>query len=801
MQSSAKKLWDRIRNPDCTDCDLHKEAQSVCLIGDGPVPCNVMIVGEAPGYREDDVGKPFAGRAGKLLDETLNSVGLSRDDIFITNSAKCRPPDNRTPTRTEFKACRPYLEGELKYVRPKFILVVGNGGLSLLKKSGILRHRGEIYDFNGAKVLPTVHPAAVLRNPQYDTIWRADVASFARLVRGESGAVPPKVYLVTSKRMLITTIKAIFASEAVAYDVETSSYYDYEEGAKIASIGIAPKPGIAFVVPIHHPQARWGDAERVLRTIGHALMYTRAKIIAHNAKFDDRWLHRFGIPISTDFDTMIAAHLLEENRLKGLKPLAQMILGADPWKDVDLSSGGAMKTELSKLARYNAKDADYTLRLYYWLKEELKKPENRRTLRLFTKLVMPASRTLTYVELNGIWIDRERLETRTAEVSRKLEGIDEELSELAGVRANWNSTKQLGEVMFNRLDLPVLDITKGGKPSTKESVLLQLRKTHPFAEKLLEWRQWTKYKSTYLDNWREQLDSGGRIHPNYKVTGTVTGRLSSGKEEGQRGRGLNVQQVPRNPYIRGILGAPAGWLFVEADFSQIELRVAAHYSGDSNMLRSFRRGDDIHLATAVSVTGKPPKAITSEERKKAKSVNFGFLYGMGPKKYVMYAEEKYELEIPLSEARSVRRRFFETYPSLIPWHERQRRLARNYQRVQSAIGRIRHLPDIQSGDKEVRAEAERQAINSPVQSLASDLMLLSMVLIHPQMKPEEASIVGSIHDSILFEIKEEKVDHYVKLIRRTMENLPLKKKFGLDLQVPIKVDIKIGRHWGEGEEK
>lgn len=801
MNPQAKLLWKSIRNKHCTDCSLHEGAQTVCLIGDGPVPCDLMIVGEAPGFREDDVRKPFAGKAGQLLDASLQEVGLNRDQFFVSNACKCRPPENRTPTVTEIKACAQYLEGEIEAVQPKFILTVGNVGLrAVTKKSGIMKHRGEIYERDSAKVLPTVHPAAVLRNPHYADVWRADLATFARLVRGEPGAIPPRTFLVLNKKTLKALCQLILSADAVAYDLETSGFMEWTNDAQIATIAVAPRPGVAFVVPIHHPEAPWEDPQRILETVGNALVYTSARRIAHNAKFDDKWLQQFGVPINAHFDTMVAAHIIDENRFKGLKPLAQILLGTDPWKDLDLSHGGAMTHSLNRLAIYNAKDADYTLRLYYMFRKELEKPENSRSLRLFKKLMMPASKALTSIERTGLYVDADRLNRRRIEAQTELDKVGRKLTKLYGQEANWNSTRVIADLLFNKLKLPLIEQTAKGAPSTKESVLLRLQKQHKGAALILEWRKWAKYQSTYLERWAEVRDEVGRIHPNYKLTGTVTGRLSSGKEDGSRGPGLNVQQVPRDQFIRSIIGAPEGWRLVEADFSQVELRIAAHYSGDPTLQRLYQLGEDVHLARAMRMTGKPAELVTKEERKKAKAVNFGFLFGMGPDKFVTYARDNYDVEVSIEEAREVRDDFFRTYSSLQRWHNRQRRLARNYKRVASLIGRTRHLPDIDSGDEKVRGEAERQAINSPVQSLASDLMLMSLVSLNKIMDPTEALIVGSIHDAILFELREDKIDDWVKRIRDTMENLPLRRKFGVSLDVPIVVDIKVGQHWGEGEE-
>lgn len=218
------------------------------------------------------------------------------------------------------------------------------------------------------------------------------------------------------------------------------------------------------------------------------------------------------------------------------------------------------------------------------------------------------------------------------------------------------------------------------------------------------------------------------------------------------------------------------------------------------MMRIFLNDEDPHMTMAMKLTQKPASAVTKEERKKAKGVNFGFLYGMGARKFVDYARDSYGVVVSTDEAEQARKDFFAMYQKLPAWHERQRRLARNYGRVSSAIGRVRHLPDIYSEDKEVRGEAERQAINSPIQSLASDMMLMSMTILHEIFPQDEVRIVGTVHDSLLFEIRDDVVDRHARKIKQVMENLPLKSKFGIELSVPIKVDVKVGTHWGEGEE-
>jgi DNA polymerase-1 len=260
-----------------------------------------------------------------------------------------------------------------------------------------------------------------------------------------------------------------------------------------------------------------------------------------------------------------------------------------------------------------------------------------------------------------------------------------------------------------------------------------------------------------------------------------------------------MQQVPRDLCIRSIIGTQAGWKFIEADFSQIELRIAAMFSGDRSLLRAFNTGGDPHRETAAAVLGKAPEAITKEERKMAKAVNFGFLYGMGWRKFKIYAKEKYDVIVTDEEAQAYRTAFFEKYSALPAWHARQRRLVRTLGQVQSPTGRIRHLPSISSVDDGVQSEAEREAINSPVQGFASDLTVLAMVILHDKLDPSRCRIIGNVHDSIMFEATDDYAEEASGLIKHTMEHLPVQRLFGYKMTVPIEAEVTIGNHWGESE--
>lgn len=819
---------DKIRDPDCELCPLHEGAEHVCLMGSGTRKADIMIIGEAPGAREDESHKAFVGPAGVLLTEELEAAGLKRSDCYITNVAKCRPPQNRTPTKTEISTCvDAYLEDEISRVNPRYILTVGNSALQgLTGKSGIKKHRGSVFRYGDAQILATLHPAAILRNPYLRPELKADFQRLGRMVRREREDTPTKLRIIKRTAQLNALIKLLMNEPVISWDLETyafdngvrlkgkqvtSGLQEWREESRIVCVSVAWKEGETAVIPIHHKSTPWKDPDAVLASLKGVFERTDCKYIAHNGKFDCRYLASRKIYNPLTFDTMLAAHMLDENRSKGLKPLAEVLLGVDSW-GIGEDVKDAFNTPLRRLCTYAAKDADFTLRLYYKFREQLK--EEPRTARIFKLMMMPASNMLTKIERRGIWVDMERVDERlekTKDVVAKLKRMmykhmPEEkrpqkpaedkrhtkkyLKEIAGL--NFNSPPQVAEWLFGDLGLNPLKKTKGGAWSTDESVLLQLAREHDAVKIMLKYRKWSKYLDTYLLPLKyKHTDSTGRTHPTYKLFGTVTGRLSCSDP--------NLQQIPRNPFLRAVIGAPPGWKFIEADYSQIELRIAAMLAGDPHLLRVFREGRDPHMEMAIDISGLPESEITSEIRKQAKPVNFGFLYGMGAPKFVTYARDNYEVEFTEKEAYAVRDTFFRKWPRLKAWHDRQRRIARNHLRVQSPIGRIRHLPDMQSGDKEVRAEAERQAINSPVQSFASDLMLLSALQLNTRLHPSKSFIVGSIHDALGFQCKDESVAEIVPIIREVMLNPPIKKMFGAELTVPIDVEIKVGQHWGEGK--
>lgn len=801
LNPQARELvWLPVRNENCRLCPLHREAQSVCLLGDGPVPSRIMVVGEAPGYREDQIARPFSGPAGRYLDRILEEVGLPRESLYITNAVRCRPPDNATPTPGQIKACSPYMRSELEIVRPDFVLLLGNSALKAITgESGVMKKRGTARELAGGRTaFVTVHPAAVLRNPGLASDFKSDLLTFARLTRGEERHPETKsTLIVTSKALAKFTEMLAEVDTPISFDMESTSddpneedggFHYWSPNSRMTVAGFGWVPGQSYVVGLEHPEAlaRWDiPIERVYEALNVAL--EGKKIVGHNVKFDASWMKTRGVGTYLHFDTKLAAHLLDENRPQGLKPLARSYLGAGNWEE-----GVKYNGPLKPLAIYNGKDVDYTLRLYHIFRDELRKQP--RLARLFMTVIMPACREFVNFEANGFYVDMERLIKRHKSILRKIGQVEDELYAMVPKKlkeereVNFRSPQFLGRWLFGYLKLPIIETTPKGQPSTREAVLLELQDRSPAVAKIMELRKWQKNESTYTRNWlvRTRITNQPRLYTSYNISGTVTGRLSS-----------NMQQVPRDVYIRSIIGAPPGWKFVEADFAQIELRLAAVLSGDRVLTKAFNNGQDPHMEMAVKILGKPPKDISKEERKLAKSVNFGFLYGMGWRKFIDYAKEKYQIEVTEEEARAYRKAFFAQYPALEPWHQRQRRIVRNTGQVTSKVGRIRHLPTINSTDEGVQAEAEREAINSPVQGLASDLTVLAMVRLAKRLDGEKSRIIGNVHDSILVEARDDYAEEASAVIKRTMEQLPLKKLFDFEPTVPIEADVTIGQYWGE----
>ena len=840
-----------IRDPKCKKCDLHQYCKTVCLMGHGNTKAEIMFVGEAPGASEDKSGLPFQGRAGQLLTRILKEHGIKREDVYITNAVKCRPPDNATPTKKQIQACHEYLIAEIEAVKPKVIVTLGNTPLqAVLKKSGIMKHRGEpvqaTFRSHTCMVVPTVHPASIFRNPKNEPLFKADLDTMEGVLRGQSKRDAQekfKVYFVTTKARLAKCLRALEkaykSGSYIAYDLETEgnspfTLNPYGKQPRIWMIAIADRDDRSWLIPLEHPESPWADkANKILKKLRKYLETPWFWTVAHNGKFDNRWLRTRGLDPYLNFDTLLAQHLIDENAPKGLEFLATVYFKATNWgkgkitfEDRFDKRGRQIQkvTDLITMGRYCGIDTIYTRKLYPILRDRLL--EDEKTARIFKFITMPASRMMERTEVHGLWVDRKRLGERYQEAAHNLEEVIKKLEsyvpdnfwELQGkpkpkgikTKINWNSSDQLGAFLFSPkkkggLGLKPVEVTDTGKPSTAEHTMIELKNVHPICDLIMEYRKWSKYLDTFILPWMEKSNNKDwRMHPNFKIYGTVTGRISS--------EDPNPQQTPRDKFIRSNIGAPPGWKFVEADYSQIELRVVAFMSGEPRMVKAYLTGEDIHTITACDLLGMTLEQFRSlphdkqkELRKLAKAVNFGYVYGMSWVKFKRYAKDSYGLDLTDEEAKQHREKFFNLYKGLKPWHERQRRIAEKTRQVRAPHGRIRHLPDVDSEDEAIKAEALRQAINSPVQGFASgDLTLLAATIfdriVHRFLDPEAIRVVLLVHDAIMVEVRDDWVDRVVPILKGVMENTPLLEYFDLDFTVPIVADIQVGQYWSEAEE-
>lgn len=580
----------------------------------------------------------------------------------------------------------------------------------------------------------------------------------------------------------------------------------------------------------------------------------KCKTVFHNGKFDALWmLVRFGVKWRVDDDTMLGHYMVDENDRHDLKYLAQKFLGAPDW-NID----GKEKTSWSpENAKYAAHDVFYTRALRSVIRKLLN--EDHDTRRVYKLIMVPCIALFIEAEFNGVKVDLDKMDDAEVYLREELEKSEKNLQKWADKaelvdkkgankgKINWGSPQQLADLLFRVLKIKPLPEwkTKTGY-STAESVLKQI--DHPMVGDLLNFRGHKQQLSFFIEGWKPYLDVKGFLHPSFKLHGTVTGRLSC--------ENPNLQQVPRDTRIRSLITAPEGWELIEMDLSQIELRIAAELADEHNLLQVFVAGGDPHWQTAIreiergagykseikrtvrlhheqnglkyekmsyseaveyilkiggdaavetvakwQETTRANQAFIDwkETRKKAKAINFGYLYGMWWKKFKIYARDNYGVEVDDTEAQASREAFFELYPSFTAWHDKQRRFAQVNGYVRSLSGRKRRLPAAMGGrDTPERREAQRQAINSPVQSFANELNLMAALQMRREFKKAWFRICGTVHDAILMLVRKDRVEHVYNRGLEIMSHPDLLEDFEIEMSVPIEAEAKIGA-WSTGK--
>ena len=595
--------------------------------------------------------------------------------------------------------------------------------------------------------------------------------------------------VVDTDESLDELIATLGKAASFAVDLETTSLDPLF--ANIVGLSFCVNEGKAYYIPVGHRTGTQLPFDKVSERLRPVLTDAKRAKVTHNGKYDSTVLIENGIDIDNlAFDTMIAAYLLGEKSL-GLKALAFNRLGLEMTPITTLIGKGAKQqtfdyVAVSDAARYACADADMTLRLAHIFEKELKE---QGLWNLFNDVEMPLLPILREMERAGIALDVESLGAMSQSLGERMSAIEAEIYQLAGQEFNINSPQQMGLVLFEKLGLPSGKKTKSGY-STDASILEGLRGVHPIVELLLEYRQLSKLKSTYADALPALINpKTGRIHTDFNQTGTTTGRLSSSDP--------NLQNIP----IKGELGlqvrkafiAGAGCVLLSGDYSQIDLRVLAHLSQDPQLLDAFRRGDDIHRATAAQIFNVPPSDVTPEKRRVAKTVNFGVIYGMSG-----YGLEQ-ATDLSRADASQFIKTYFDRYKGVADYLESTKQQARQRGYVETMLGRRRYIPDINNSNGQIRMAAERMAINMPIQGTAADITKLAMIMVQREIDSRGLGQEGSgcrmllqVHDELVFEVPVDAINEMKQLVLEVMPK-------ALKLDVPLVADVKVGTNWGEME--
>ncbi|OCG09747.1 DNA polymerase I [Gilliamella apicola] len=578
-------------------------------------------------------------------------------------------------------------------------------------------------------------------------------------------------------------------SKQFAFDTETDNV-DHVH-AKLVGISLSVEPYQAAYIPLAHQYLGVPDQlplTEVLAKLKPVLENPEVKKIAQNAKFDYSILANYGIKVNgIAFDTMLESYVLNSTERHDMDSMANRYLNHktityDELTKVDKKKVTIDAIEVEKTTQYAAEDADITLQLHEKLWPELEK--DQKLTKLFTDIEMPLAIVLAEMERTGVLVDAKQLNDYSIELAKQLMEIEAQLQSLAGEKFNPASPKQIQAILFDKHNLPVLKKTPKGDPSTSEEVLSELANEYELPRMILFYRGLAKLKNTYTDKLPLMISPiDHRIHTNYNQIGTITGRLSSNDP--------NLQNIPvRNEEgrrIRQAFIAPKGCKIISADYSQIELRIMAHLSQDESLLNAFAHDKDIHRVTAGEILGKAESEVTNEERRRAKAVNFGLIYGMSA-----FGLSK-QINIPRKEAQFYIDRYFERYPGVQQYMEQTRQLAAEQGYVETLSGRRLYLPKIRSTNGIEKRGAERAAINAPMQGTAADIIKTAMIKMSEWIKNQSTDnikMVMQVHDELVFEVKDAFVEQYCTEIKKIMENC-------YQLSVPLKVDVGIGNNWDE----
>jgi len=603
----------------------------------------------------------------------------------------------------------------------------------------------------------------------------------------EQPAAPPRNYeLVRTQEALEQWLRRIEQADLVAIDTETTGLDPMT--ARLVGISLSTEPGTAAYIPLAHDYA--GAAEQlplqsVLSRLEPWLTNPKRTKLGQNLKYDLHIFANHGVQVTgVAHDTLLQSYVLESHRPHDMDSLAVRHLGIKTISYDEVTGKGASRisfsqVELERAKDYAAEDADITMRLHRELFPAIER--DKKLMNVYSAIEMPVMEVLFAMERHGVLLDTAALDKQTRELSGRLTELEDQVHAQAGQPFNLGSPKQLQEILFNKQGLPVIKKTPGGQPSTDEDVLQQLALDHPLPKLILEYRTLSKLKSTYTDKLPKMVNPDtGRVHTNYAQAVANTGRLASNDP--------NLQNIPvRTPEgrrVREAFIAPQGCSIVSADYSQIELRIMAHLSQDENLLEAFREGADVHRHTASEIFGVDPNEVSSEQRRYAKVINFGLIYGMSAFGLAS------QLGLERSAAQQYIDRYFARYPGVADYMQRTREMARERGYVETVFGRRLYLAEIRASNHQRRQAAERAAINAPMQGTAADLIKLSMIAVHNWIANDKLAsrMIMQVHDELVLEVPDSELTVVKKKLPQLMSDVA-------KLDVPLVADVGAGPNW------
>lgn len=778
-------------------------------------------------------------KALRLMEKNLDANGFSKTDCYITSAIKCPHDKDKftTKQRREIQAhCVNHLNDEIQIAKPEVILPMGATPASMVEGRAvkITKVKGVPYRKEGRDsiILPLMNPNQAVLYQQHEPTFAADFATLARLVdhgydiEQASKSVMGDYEYVDDLQFLIDQ-----KPKLVAFDTETTSLRWFEPHAQILTMQFCIEEGKAYTLSWDHPDhpRSMREKQRLRRQITELLCRDNVKVVGHNLKFDCIMLYKkAGIRFKIGGDTLMLMALLDENSYN--KNLADTIKRFVPDmagysdrfdREVDKSRMRDLPLD-ARFLDYSAGDADAAFRLHKALYAEVAK--DRKLLTHYNNISLPGNNAFVSMEARGLFIDESAI-SEFEQVMR--DSVAEQYAALMKQvprsikRAHidkglkFSRPQFLLDILFYHPDgfrlRPMVYTKTTQKLSPDRRVPSVSSKDHlpyffekcPFTQQLAEYIKDERLLGTNVVRFKDKYIVDGKVRPTYRLDKTVTGRTSSEDPNGQN----YPKRGKKAKAYRKMFIPPPGHFVIEADLSQAELRISADMANEPTMLRIYNEGGDIHIESALiamGITRAKFNQLPPDEQKlartKAKAINFGFIYGMGWRKFIGYAKTQYGVEFTEREAQNIRNAFFAKYHVLPKWHNATRDYVRQHKQVRSYSGRVRHLPMVDSDEDMIRGEAERQAINSPVQEFSSSLGVMAIARMEEEIDPQYLQIVGFVHDSVIAYAPKEYLDWAAKRMKHYMQSNPLNEVFGVRLRVPIISDVSFGENLGEVHE-